>query len=217
MKSYSGEIRRDFKAIGAADTSDNDKLDLLAKHAGYALSDIEQALALDVIGKLNSRTYNAYTVASSLGAVPGLGAFAAAIEAGFTFKDKHTERWGQLYALIAQTATGEVIAEFGFTEKSIDAVAQTLREPKFAKRDTRLGRFLCDVESQGTACYLWPLESHFGDLDRIGFVKDEWKLVGLECGVGFPQRSYVLGLGRAIQTRDWPDKETLVQLGLKIR
>ena len=47
VKFYSGEIRRDMATICGSQTSADDKVTLLAKHATYVLSDAERAAAIN--------------------------------------------------------------------------------------------------------------------------------------------------------------------------
>jgi hypothetical protein len=135
-----------------------------------------------------------------------------------TFDDKYTDGWRLVYALIGYAPDGRVLAEFGVTEKTIDDVVERLTKPAAAKTRTKLGRFLADIESIGADCYLWQLESQYGDLDDAGFVKDWWKLAGLTAGVTFPQRGYTeYDDSKDRYWRQWPDFETVVQHGLRVR
>jgi hypothetical protein len=101
--------------------------------------------------------------------------------------DKYFERWRFVYALVALTPAHTIIAVTGTSIIPTQQLIARLQSEEAARRDTRLGRFLAEVRDIGAACYLWPLESYFGDLDEIDAIKDRWILVGQAAGLLFPQ------------------------------
>ncbi len=149
---------------------------------------------------------NVYSLATAVGEA-GLNSLEHAIRRAFNFKDKHTPRWGMIYALVAQREGSSSLAELGFTEETTDTVVQRLRKPQSASADTRLGHFLHRLEADQLECYLVMLESHFGSLDHVGYAKDEWRGAGERAGVEFPHRRYLGGSSRRI--RSWPGEDAM--------
>ncbi len=205
-KSYAGEIKRDFDAIFDARRTNDERLFLLLKHSRYSLSDAERKTALETLARVEGQRLNVYTMASALGRA-GLGEVEEAIRRGFKFKDKHTMRWGLIYALVAQRESGSSIAELGFTEETTKTVVKRCRDPRSAMADTRLGRFLNQLDAEKLEGHLVMLESHFGSLDHMGDAKDEWRGAGERAGVEFPQRRYLGDSSRRI--RSWPSAEAV--------
>lgn len=216
-KDFSGEIRKDFRAIMDAGMPPTERLALILKHTDYELSESERLKAIEAIGGLGKM--NVYSIAISFKNRTDLKALAEAIETGFEFKDKTTPRWGLLYALVAKLPSGEIVAELGVTEKCVSFVMDRLSSAKVATHNTKIGKFLHFVEQHSAPCYLFSLESHSGCLDVLGYVKDRWKLAGLMTGVKFPTREHtewsLLNSGK--QERVWPLFEDVVQFGLKVR
>lgn len=97
-KSYAGEIRRDFEAIYDARRTTDERFLLLLKHCNYSVSADERKTALETLAGVAGKSMNVYILASTLGRA-GLDEFEDAIRRGFKFKDKHTARWGLIYAL----------------------------------------------------------------------------------------------------------------------
>ncbi len=220
-KNYSGEIRRDFLAFRDPDKSLSEKLALVMKHIEYSPTDVQIDCALDTMSRQESKTFKVYDIAQAFHTIPSLQDFAAAIDKGFTWKDKYTVRWQTLYALMAKIGPDASIisAEFGSTEKSINDALNKLRNPRAALHNTKTGRFLRDVSAQRVVCYLWPLESYTGDLEAVGCIKDRWKLAGLAKRVRFPQRPHIeYAFERDPETlcREWPPFEAVVQYGIGI-
>ncbi len=216
IKAFTGEIRSDFRAIMDAGKSPAEKLELILKHTDYEPSASERLLAIKVIDGLNRKTDSVYRIIRNMDGHDDLLRLANAIEAGFEFKDKTTPRWGLLYALIARLPSGDFVAEMGVTEKSVSTVINRLGLAKAATYNTKIGWFLKLVEQNAVPCYLFPLESHFADLDVLGVVKDRWKLAGLAAGIQFPTRPYTMRDFRK-PVRVWPLFDNVVQLGLKVR
>ena len=222
-KHYSGEIKRDYLAFKATDRSPDDKLALMLKHVDYLPSEVERICARNVIRRLDSKYVQPFDIAEALQSVPVLQDFAYAIYKGFCWKTKETVRWQTVYALMAKIGPDSetISSEFGSTEKSIEDVVIKLQDPRTSQHITKRGRFLHDVDEQGTACYLWPLQSHAGDLDATGRIKDEWKLVGLANGVRFPYRHYTLRGSwenpKGTILREWPPFDLVARLGIKVR
>jgi hypothetical protein len=129
--------------------------------------------------------------------------------------NKYTERWWLLYALVG--ITKPLIAEIGVTSVSIGKVVTRLRNVKASTHDTKLGRFIKHIEDSSFTCYFFPLESHFGDLDRAGAAKDRWRKAGGESGVYFPQYPDLPELHEPNNWREWPDRDFVRQFGSIIR
>lgn len=133
--------------------------------------------------------------------------------------DKFSRCWRFLYGLASRTPANIIIAETGVTGKTIQEVVARLGSKKAATLNNKLGRYLAEVQEAGTACYLWPLETHFGDLDDAGAIKERWVLSGQSAGIVFPQRSYPVVFYDPLPTawRTWPDFEAIAAAGLRIR
>jgi hypothetical protein len=129
--------------------------------------------------------------------------------------NKYTERWWLLYALVG--ITKPIIAEIGVTSVSIGKVVTRLQNVKASTRDTKLGRFIKQIEDGTFTCYFLPLESHFGDLDRAGGAKDRWRKAGGESGVYFPQYPDLPEFQEPNNWRVWPDRDFVRQFGSIIR
>lgn len=217
VKNFSGEIRRDFYAIIKSVASE-EKIFLIAKHTEYKLSDEELTIAIDELNNLNSNNYNVYTIAIIFSSNPKLKNFAQAINDGFAFKDKYTKNWRLIYALIGYPAKGSAFAEIGVTEKNMEHVIARLKSPASVKANTKIGRFLAIVEATKTECYLWQLESQFGDLDDAADIKDWWKLAGLSTDVTFPCRAYTASFtdSKKYYWRHWPAMESVIQFGFRV-
>lgn len=127
--------------------------------------------------------------------------------------------WRIIYALVAQTPDEIVIAEVGSSEKPFEQLLARLQSARPAKPNTKMGRYLAEVHKFAAPCFLWQLESCYGDLDYADGTKELWVICGKAAGIVFPQRSYPIELLYKISTTDraWPDFRDIASAGVRIR
>jgi hypothetical protein len=133
--------------------------------------------------------------------------------------DKFFKCWRLLYALATRTPANVVLAEIGVTGKPLQELVDRLRNVRAADHNTKIGRYLAQVQGTGAACYLWQSENYCGNLNDMDIIKARWVASGQSVGIVFPQRPSLLVFRDPLETmcRVWPDFGAIASVGLRIR
>jgi hypothetical protein len=213
------EAKRDWRLLMSAAVDAETKLTLLMRHTDPRITVTEETRALALAAlRAMSPNENVFTMLNGWQEPPSFKALASAAEIAFTFDDKYTPRWAVVYLLVGFNRDQRPSAEVAASGRTQDELLAFLRSPRTRGYATRMGRFLRATATASGECFYFPLETHWGDLDEIGDIKETWMRCGKEEGIDFPQRHYanVPDNDREKRKRWWPPVGEIRQHGIRI-
>ncbi len=188
-KPYSGQVRKDFEAIGHTVIDPIQCLHLFERNCDYSLSPRQRTRALQVITSVfkhpdPSMRRGARNIERAFAQDTALAPYAEALEdRGFAFVDKYTPRWSLIYGLLTIHPSQGPLCELGSTEKSEPEIISQLRSPKSSGHRTRMGAFLALVHNEQAPCYFLTLECVAGSLDNAGRSKEYYRQSAYRVGL----------------------------------